>query len=510
MKIASKVVSLEDLVNIVGKLRKSGKRIVHCHGVFDLLHPGHLLHFQAAKQQGDILVVTLTPDHYVGKGPGRPVFNHRLRAESVAALTHVDYVAVNDQPTAVTLIQRLKPDIYAKGSDYKNAEDDLTGKITEEEMAVNSVGGRLHFTNELSFSSTELLNRHYMVYPDQAQSFLESFRKNYSVDSVIQKLKSLQSLKVLIIGEAIIDEYHYCEPMGKSPKESIVASRYLHEEIFPGGVLACANHAAGFCNQVNLVTQLGTAEQSHFEPFVRNALKPQVQPTLFFRKDAPTIVKRRFVWQPFMTKLFEIAFLSDQPTPKTLEKNMLKTLSKLVAKADVVIAVDYGHGFFTPTLIDFLTKKSKFFAVNVQTNSANTGFNTLSKYPHADYVCIDEREMRIEHKDKFTDLHALIEKTASRMKARYVTVTHGHHGSVVYAKGKGFFQTPIFSKEIVDRVGAGDAFLAVTAPCAAKGFPPELIGFIGNTVGALAVKIVGNRNAVEPIPLFKFITALLK
>src|SRR3989344_496870 len=456
MKIASKVVSLEDLVNIVGKLRKSGKRIVHCHGVFDLLHPGHLLHFQAAKQQGDILVVTLTPDHYVGKGPGRPVFNHRLRAESVAALTHVDYVAVNDQPTAVTLIQRLKPDIYAKGSDYKNAEDDLTGKITEEEMAVNSVGGRLHFTNELSFSSTELLNRHYMVYPDQAQSFLESFRKNYSVDSVIQKLKSLQSLKVLIIGEAIIVEYHYCEP------------------------------------------------------FVRNALKPQVQPTLFFRKDAPTIVKRRFVWQPFMTKLFEIAFLSDQPTPKTLEKNMLKTLSKLVAKADVVIAVDYGHGFFTPTLIDFPTKKSKFFAVNVQTNSANTGFNTLSKYPHADYVCIDEREMRIEHKDKFTDLHALIEKTASRMKARYVTVTHGHHGSVVYAKGKGFFQTPIFSKEIVDRVGAGDAFLAVTAPCAAKGFPPELIGFIGNTVGALAVKIVGNRNAVEPIPLFKFITALLK
>ena len=185
-------------------------------------------------------------------------------------------------------------------------------------------------------------------------------------------------------------------------------------------------------------------------------------------------------------------------------------MNKVISRYDLVLVADYGHGFLTPAIIQLLSRKAKFLAVNTQTNSANTGYNTISKYPHVDYVCIDEPEMRLAHQDKFGRLEDLVLKTAQRMKCGNITVTRGHLGSLVYSKKHGFAETPIFSKEIVDRVGAGDAFLAVTAPCVAKGVPPNLLGFIGNAVGALAVRIVGNRTAVEPTALYKYITALLK
>ena len=503
-----KIVTLDELEKIVQNLKKSGRKIVHCHGVFDLLHPGHILHFEAAKREGDVLIVTLTKDEFVGKGPGRPVFNQRLRAESIASLGCVDYVAVNEWPTAIQTIKKLRPDVYSKGSDYENPSDDLTGKIRDEEDAVESGGGRIHFTHEISFSSTEILNRHYMVYPDQAQVFLEEFRKKHGVPEVIKALKGLSDLKVLVIGDAIIDEYHFCAPMGKSPKESIVASKYLREEAFAGGILACANHVAGFSGSVDLVTCLGRKDSR--EDFILDRLKPHIQSKFFFRDDAPTVVKRRYVWDPFLVKLFEVVFLDDRPIPAALERQVIDFLNKNIRKYDLVIVADYGHGFMTPNLVDFLCRKAKFLAVNTQTNSANTGYNTINKYPRADYVCIDEPEMRLAHQDKFGKLEDLIQKTARKLRSSTVTVTRGHLGGLTYSAGKGFFQTPIFSKEIVDRVGAGDAYLAVTAPCVARKVPTDLLGFIGNAVGALAVRIVGNRSPVEPVPLYKFITALLK
>ncbi|MBI2916174.1 MAG: adenylyltransferase/cytidyltransferase family protein [Elusimicrobia bacterium] len=504
----NKIVSLNDLEKISHQLKKKGKTIVQCHGVFDLLHPGHILHFEAAKREGDILIVTLTKDEYVGKGPGRPVFNQRLRAESIASLGCVDYVAINEWPTAIETIQKIKPNLYVKGSDYENPEEDLTGKITDEERAVQSAGGRIHFTHEISFSSTEILNRHYMVYPDQAQLFLESFRKKYSVANVIQTLKDLHNIKALVIGDTIIDEYHFCHPMGKSPKESIVATKYLSEEAFPGGILACANHLAGFSQSVNMVSCLG--KKNSREDFILEHMKPHVEPKFFYREDAPTIVKRRYVWDPFLVKMFEVVFLEDRPLSPSLEKEVLQTLNKTLHTYDLVLVADYGHGFLTPNLIHLLCKKSKFLAVNTQTNSANTGYNTITKYPRADYICIDEPEMRLAHQDRYGKLEDLILKTSKNLNCQNVTVTRGHLGSLIYSKRDGFFTTPIFSKEIVDRVGAGDAFLAVTAPLVAKKAPTDLVGFIGNAVGALAVRIVGNKTPVEPVPLFKFITALLK
>ncbi len=124
-----KIMELDALAEVLAKRRAEQKTVVHCHGVFDVLHVGHIRHFQEAKKHGDILVVTLTPDVHVNKGPHRPAFKQDLRAEVIAALDAVDYVAINKWPEAGETIRLLKPTFYAKGPDYKVGAQDVTGGI---------------------------------------------------------------------------------------------------------------------------------------------------------------------------------------------------------------------------------------------------------------------------------------------------------------------------------------------------------------------------------------------
>ena len=156
-----KILDLDKLAEELSDLKSKGKKIVHCHGCFDMMHPGHIKYFQASKKMGDILVVTVTPDQYVDKGSGRPVFDQYLRTESIAALECVDYVAVNRWPTAENTLRLLVPDYYVKGQEFEKLQD-KTGKIQKEVGVVKEIGGEMRFTHEIVFSSTKILNRYFM------------------------------------------------------------------------------------------------------------------------------------------------------------------------------------------------------------------------------------------------------------------------------------------------------------------------------------------------------------
>jgi rfaE bifunctional protein nucleotidyltransferase chain/domain len=155
-----KILSLKDLARRLEPLRRDSLRIVHCHGCFDLLHIGHIRHLQAARTMGDVLVVTITADDYVDKGEGRPAFSERLRAETLAALECVDFVAIAASPTAVEAIRLLRPDYYVKG---QIAADSPSVRFRQEMAMVRAAGGEVRFTHEVVFSSTELLNAHFRV-----------------------------------------------------------------------------------------------------------------------------------------------------------------------------------------------------------------------------------------------------------------------------------------------------------------------------------------------------------
>lgn len=505
---AIKVKPLAELAKVTSRLKAQGKQIVHCHGVFDLLHPGHIRHLKAAKQEGDVLVVTVTQDQYANKGPGRPVFHQQLRAESLAALQCVDYVAINEWPTAVETIRLLQPNVYVKGEEYADASRDVTGKITDEEAAIRSVGGRIYFTHDITFSSSQLINDHLQIFPPDTQRWLKAFRKRQTIDDVVRFLEGATKLKTLVIGEAIIDEYVFCDGLGKSTKDPILAFQYQSMETYAGGTLAVANHVAGLGGEVELITILGESERR--EEFVRQALLPNVHPTFLTRRNAPTIHKRRFVDSHTSARVFELYVIDDTPLESQDELALLQRLEETIRAYDLVIVADYGHGMLTPSAIAALCQRARFLAINTQANAGNRGFNTISRYAHADYVCLAGHEVALETRMRHAKWRELVLEVTKRIRCPRFTVTQGKDGTLHYEPGSGFTEAPALATKVEDRVGAGDAVLAVTSLLVAQGAPWEIVGFLGNLAGAQMVAELGNRVTVDKTSLLKGATALMK
>jgi rfaE bifunctional protein kinase chain/domain len=502
----SKIRSLDDLSRELDRCRRT-QRIVHCHGVFDVLHVGHLRHFEEARQHGDLLVVTLTPDRYVNKGTNRPAFPEDLRAEMIAALGCVDYVAINHWPTAVDTIRLLKPHIFAKGSEFQSGKD-TTGHIQLEQEAIREHGGEMVFTEDITFSSSALINQYHSAHSREVREYLADFGRRYTPAEVLDRLHSARPMKVLVLGEAIIDEYHACEAIGKSGKEPVLVARYASTERSAGGALACANHLANFCDQVSLVTFLG--QQSSHEDFIRSRLHPNVSPTFLTRSNSPTIVKTRFVESYLSQKLFEVYHLNDDPLALTEEGELSAVLDQLLPAHDLVLVADYGHGMLVPRIIDLVCRSAKFLVVNTQSNAGNHGFNLISKYPRADYVCLAHRELELETRSRRLSAEAMIEHVAHKLSCPRVMLTQGRNGSVTYTGHEGFKRVPALATKVIDRVGAGDAVLCITALCMAQNAPAEIAGFIGNVVGAEAVTILGNQRFIERVPFFRHVECLLK
>ncbi|MEZ4826135.1 MAG: PfkB family carbohydrate kinase [Bacteroidia bacterium] len=502
-----KIVPIEDLANIVSGLKAEGHTVAHCHGCFDLMHLGHIKHFEAAKKAADILIVTITPDHLVNKGPGRPAFNQQMRLETLAALEVIDYVAVNLWPTAVETLHLLKPDYYVKGQDYKNFEDDLTDNIRKEVEAVRAEGGDIYFTEEVVFSSSKLINAHFSPLDESAQDYIHNLKQQYSSESIINIIESLSDVRVLVIGDTIIDEYHYIRSLGKSSKSPTLSTQYIREEVFAGGVLAIANHVNQFARETHLVTCLGSHKDQM--EVISPKLAKEISTKYFYRHDGPTPAKRRYIAEYLNTKVFEVTYMNDTNLPESVENEMIAYLDSVIGNYDMVLISDFGHGMITPAVQEYLTQANVYVSVNAQTNSNNFGYNYITKYQGADYISIDENEIRLPFGSKYGQLEDLILKLNDATGCDAITITLGQKGSVYYRNGQ-FYRAPALATSVVDSVGAGDAVLSVTALCAYKECPPMLIPFIGNSVGALAVNILGNERPVTKVELNKMISHMLK
>ncbi len=499
---AEKIVPLGKLPARLSADRNEGCTIVHTHGTFDLLHIGVVRHLECARPRGARLVVTITPDADLLRTGAKPLFNQDMRAEALAALECVDYVAVARGAPAADTIVTVMPDIYAFWDEGKSSD---SGKARQrDEAAVKAVGGQ--FIQSPSADATVRLNHHPSpLVSREAGEFLGSLRARYTRNDVAAALDKIRTTSVLYIGETIIDEYQYCESLGKSGKEPVLAVRYVSDEKFAGGVLATANQSAAFCDNVGLVTLLGENE-SH-EDFVRAKLNPRIDSSFLYMA-ARTIVKRRMVETYPFQKLFEVYFM-DPEIPEAANRALYSKLQAMLPRFEAVVVTDYGHGMLTPEIVELLCASDCFLAVNTQTNAANQGFNSPSKYRRADFLCLSEKELRLEVRHRTKDLQMIMAETAERMACAQMMVTRGRSGSLCYHVRDGFVTVPSFTARIVDRIGAGDALLAVASLCAAKDVPMELTGFIGNAVGARAVETVGNRSVVSPDDLSQQINELL-
>jgi len=209
--------------------------------------------------------------------------------------------------------------------------------------------------------------------------------------------------------------------------------------------------------------------------------------------------------------LFEVYFMNDEPLTGGLQDNLDALIGRTAKDYDVVIATDFGHGFIGQSAIESLAENARFLAVKNQSNSANLGYNLITRYVKADFVCIDAPEARLAVHDRVSNLGDIARRlSAQHVDCSKIIITHGKHGCVTYERDGIVHTIPAFARNVVDTVGAGDAFLAITAPLVAAGGPLHHVGFIGNVVGALMVEIVGHRRSVDKPSLVKGITGLLK
>ena len=186
----------------------------------------------------------------------------------------------------------MRPDIYIKGQDYQNPQGDITGKIIEEREAVEAHGGRIQFTDEVTFSSTELINRHINVFEPHVREHLDELRQDGGLNEILGLIEQVKDYHVVLVGDAIIDEYQYVLPMGKTPKENMIATRFQDRELFAGGVFAAANHVASFCKQVDVITCLGA--NNSFEELAHQSLRPNVRLHTIMRQGSPTTLEKAF------------------------------------------------------------------------------------------------------------------------------------------------------------------------------------------------------------------------
>jgi sugar/nucleoside kinase (ribokinase family) len=249
-----------------------------------------------------------------------------------------------------------------------------------------------------------------------------------------------------------------------------------------------------------------------YDDLVRGALRDNVRLLPIWRDDSPTTRKKRFVDPTYTRKLFEVYYFQDSQLAPQLESQLNKMIAEMAPDYDLVIVTDFGHGMIGKNTVDAILDSARFVAVNAQSNSANHGFNLITKYPRADYICIDVPEVRLAMGDRSSEVTELAPLLSSACACDRVILTHGAQGCVTFDRTVGPAGTvpAVITKTVIDTVGAGDAFLAVTAPLVAAGGRISDIGFVGNVVGALKVGIVGHRKSVERSALIKAVTALLK
>lgn len=453
---------------------------------------------------GDVLVVTLTPDRFVNKGPGRPAFNEVLRAEAIAALDTVDYVAINEWPTAIETIKALKPDLYVKGPDYKKMDDDITGNIESEKNAIEYVGGQIAFTSAETFSSSRLIND-FMQQDEEQKHFIRDLKGSCSYQDICNYVDELIDLQVLIIGEVIIDEYVFCNSVGKSGKEPVMVSQKIRTEKYAGGVLSVANNLSDYCRDIKIISYLG--DRDNQIEFIDNCLRENVEFEHINKKDSPTILKTRFIDEYTGTKIQGIYDINDENINKDEENQLINILNDSINDFDLVLVVDYGHGLISSKIVSFLENKSKFLAINTQLNSFNASFHSISKYKKADYVCVHSRELRHDYRNRDDSEEKLMDQLYKKMGLTNLSITLGNKGSMMLKNGV-YSECPAFAGKIVDRVGAGDTFLAITSLCVAKNMPEHVSLFLGNLSAAESVASMGTGNISKKINLLKSVKAL--
>ena len=465
-----------------------------CHGVFDLVHLGHIEHFKSAKKFGDYLIVSLTQDKFIKKGPGRPLFNELQRVEYLKNIKIIDDVILSSSESSIDVINFIKPNFYVKGPDYKNNLKDKTKKITLEKKAVENNGGKLKYTSDIVFSSSNILNTSNFIFNDKQRSFINNLKKKFDYVEIENTLKKFRSLEVLVVGELIIDKYCFGEIIGKSGKEPHLVLKEDSIEHYLGGSAAIARHLSTFVKNVKIISPFGN--EKFYNSLIKSDLAKNIK-TSFFQpySNFKTITKTRFVDKISNYKLFGSYILPEKLDPK-IENHILKIIKQNKKKTNMTLICDYGHNFISKKIANEIKKNNRDIFLNTQINASNKGYHNINKYHSINSLIINESELRQELRDNVSDINILAKILVKDKKIQNLIVTRGTDGAILMNKNYKVFYCPAFALKSIDKVGAGDAMLSIASLGLKLKLDPELVLFISSLAAAISVESIGNKEHV--------------
>lgn len=515
----SKILTHDQLLTLRASARERGGTLVQCHGCFDIVHPGHIRHLRFARQQGDLLLVSITADDGINKGQGRPLFTADLRAENLAALDCVDWVYVNQAPTAETLLEEVQPDVYIKGREYEGNDDP---RFASERKAVERHGGRVVFSSgDIVFSSSALVrsleadpqgtgDRH----ADPRLASLRQFAENHdlSTATLTRIVNAMQGKNTVVIGETIIDNYISCDRPSVASDAPCLALRPLDHTRFNGGAAVIARHAAAMGAAPTLITAL--PEHDAVATNLIHELESEGITVRSIRASAPVPEKQRFIVGT--EKVMKLDLARDLALDAEARDQLIATANDAVLgsnPADATILADFGLGMLTRRTIADLCSHFR-DRTGVLTGDVSGQRNTLLTIKHADLLTPSESELRAAVGDFESSLNAVVWRLMEANSATGVCVTMGDDGATLFQRRAVAFQgndgwhswltadhTPTLATHRVDPLGCGDALLAIASLALAAGATRPQAIFLGSVAAAIHAERLGNHavNAREVI-----------
>lgn len=485
--------------------RANGSTVVHCHGCFDIVHPGHIHHLQYAKSLGDLLVVSVSADTHVNKGVDRPLIPDDLRARSLAALECVDAVYLNPHATAAPLLEELKPDVYVKGREY---EKNFDPRFNAERDVVTRNGGRVVFSsNDIVYSSTALIGGMDRTDPFKDEK-LRRYCQRYDLDSrtLPDLLRRFANQRVVVIGDYILDRYHFCDATGVAGEGPMMALRAIDRKDYDGGGAIIARHLAELGASPTLITSLADDEDSSQ---VEMRLRGSGVNVSAMRNRRSLVSKHRYLVDE--SKLFKVDEGSASPLDSRDEEQMSDLIFDAADGAVAVIFADFGYGAITGGLLSKVLAPLR-ASVPILTADVSGRQSNLTRFEGVDLLCPTEREVRETLSDFSSGLGAVVANLLVKIKAKQAIITLGKQGLVTFdrpvagAAGDRLRSEylPALATHSVDPLGAGDALLAVASLTLAVGGSLQAAALLGSMAAAVEVQSLGN----TPISLDRLCEAM--
>ena len=486
-KYKHKIINSKNYKKFIGSFPRK-KKVIMCHGVFDVVHPGHIRHFMYAKNKADVLLVSLTSDKHINKGNYRPHVPENLRAFNLAALDIVDFVIIDSENEPIKNIKKLKPDYFAKGFEYQNYKKNL--KTSSEYQTINAYGGKVIFTpGDVVYSSSKIINS---SLPNISYEKLHNLMDTEKVtfNDLKKTIKNFSKVSVHVVGDTIVDSYTNTVPIGGPVKYPYLSLLNISKTNYIGGAAIVASHLAFTGCKTTFTSVVGDDKNAKF---VKDKLKKnKVKFNLIIDKNRPTTNKNTIVAKN--QKLLKLDTLDNTPISDEISEQIKNKISN--TKTNAVIFSDFRHGIFNPSSIQKLLKaipKTSFKAGDSQVASR---WGNITEFKNFDLITPNEREARFSLADQDSTVGKLSGMLYDKTKYKNLILKLGPRGVFCIdsrSKKRIPFSIGVFAENILDAVGTGDALLAYSSLSLKVSNSLIKASIIGSLAASCACEIEGNK-----------------